>query len=106
VLELQQMARIGNWLTTWERELYEGDYTAGVVVDALERDVVTPALDPETTIRRIKEHDIDEDFEAEWEMRYASASITDHGIESFDETALVEGMRTVMQHHIASYGHK
>jgi hypothetical protein len=106
LLELQQMARIGNWITTWERELYEDDYTAGVVVEALDRGIITREEEPAVAVSKIQDHEIQQEFETEWEMRYAAAAIRDHGIESFDSQQLVEGMRTVMQHHIASYGHK
>jgi hypothetical protein len=45
--DLQKMARIGNWLTTWERELTEGDYSAGVIVQALQEGIAAPdELDP------------------------------------------------------------
>jgi hypothetical protein len=106
LLELQQMARIGNWVTTWERELYEDDYTAGVVVEALERGIVTPGDDPGAAIDAIRDHDIDGQFEAEWKVRYAEVSKQDYDIGSFDADRLVRGMRTVMDHHVASYGHK
>ncbi|OIB55868.1 hypothetical protein [Natrialba sp. SSL1] len=36
----QRMARIGNWLATWRRELVEGDYSSGVVVRAVETGVI------------------------------------------------------------------
>lgn len=106
LLELQSMARIGNWVTTWERELYEDDYTAGVVVDALERGVVTLDDTPGEAVEAIHEHDVDGRFEAEWAARYADVLGADHGIESFDADELVRGMHTVMDHHLASAGHK
>lgn len=106
LLELQGMARIGNWVTTWERELYEDDYTAGVVVEALDRGLVAPDDDPAEAVAAIRDHDIGGQFEAEWTMRYADLSKSDHDIESFDVDDLLRGMRTVMDHHKASYGHK
>ncbi|MBU0546687.1 hypothetical protein KKA72_01190 [Patescibacteria group bacterium] len=33
--EAQKMARVGNWVSTWEREIKEGDITSGVVSYAL-----------------------------------------------------------------------
>ncbi|WP_363464507.1 hypothetical protein [Halogeometricum borinquense] len=106
LLDLQRMARIGNWITTWKRELYEDDYTAGVVIEALERGLITVGDDPERTIARIDESGIVEQFELEWETRYADAMSREYDIKSFDVRRLVDGMRTVMEYHVASYGQK
>ena len=106
LLELQEMARIGNWVTTWERELYEDDFTSGVVVEALERDLVADDDEPGEAVDAIRDRDLHGQFEAEWTIRYGDVSRSDHGIGSFDADALVRGMRTVMDHHLASYGHK
>jgi hypothetical protein len=106
LMDLQKMARIGNWVTTWERELYEDDYTAGVVVEALERDLITTDDDPERAIAAIRENGVVDRFEEEWESRYRDALGERYDIESFDVARLVRGMRTVMEHHVASYGQK
>lgn len=106
LLDLQKMARIGNWVTTWERELFEDDYSAGVVVEALERDIISYEDDPETAIEAIQDNEIQEQFEAEWQSRYYEALSHDYGIESFEVNELIEGMRTVMEHHLASQGQK
>ncbi len=34
------MARIGNWITTWKRELKEGDLSSGVFAYAVSKNVV------------------------------------------------------------------
>ena len=41
VLCLQEMGRIGNWLTTWERELKENDFTSVVIAYSLENKIIT-----------------------------------------------------------------
>jgi hypothetical protein len=106
LLDLQQMARIGNWITTWERELYEGDYTAGVVVKALERGIIAPDEDPDDAIEAIEAHGIAERLDSEWTSRYVDASTSYPNFRSFDVGQLFNGMRTVMDHHVASRGHK
>ncbi len=111
--ELQQMARIGNWITTWERELAEGDVSSGVVVCALRRGVVSteeiagPNETPvEELIDRIKSHGIEAEFVREWEIRNGTVRKRTSEIESVDCAAYVDGIRTVMNHHLASEGNK
>ena len=110
--ELQPMARIGNWLTTWERELREADVSAGVVVDAIERGLVDPETVAEAgdaagdAIETIRNCGIDRRFRREWRARYAEVRNREIEMESVDADRLVEGMRTVMRHHLASYGRK
>lgn len=113
VWEAQEMARIGNWLTTWERELEEGDYTAGTVVYALQHDVVSAdelrdagAEDAAELARRIRRANIEEHFLAEWQRRFESVSRRVPATETVDLEAFVKGMVTVMQYHLASQGRK
>lgn len=37
----QKMARIGNWISTWEREIYEDDFANAVIVLGLRREIIT-----------------------------------------------------------------
>lgn len=110
---LQKMARIGNWLTTWEREIHEGDYTAGIVVYALRNDVITfdelRTSGPERRnelVKRIKDRGIEDRFMNEWHRRYRVITEKDYQADSVDLDAYMEGMETVMEHHLASRGHK
>ena len=110
---LQRMARIGNWLSTWERELAEGDYTAGVVVYALRAGIVSreavTASDPATraaAAARIRDHGVEERFLAAWGRLYRSARAHGPEAETVDLADYVAGMETVMAHHLASRGHK
>lgn len=111
--ELQQMARIGNWLTTWERELAEGDVSSGIVVCALNRGVIRPAeidgADEATVDRlidRIKSHGIESEFTREWEIRCRAVRKRTGELESIDVQAIINGLETVMNHHLASDGCK
>jgi hypothetical protein len=108
--DLQEMARIGNWLTTWERELVEDDYTAGVVVFALEEGIVTPDELGETEVTdivaRIRAHDVEDLFRERWADRYRTVSERQFDADSVDLDALVSGMETVYEYHVASRGLK
>lgn len=113
IWDLQQMARIGNWLTTWEREIDEGDYTAGVIIYALQHGLITREElangGPEAkaaVIDRIKTHHVEKMFLAEWEHLHRKVTARDLETESVDLGAFIEGMEVVMEYHQASKGHK
>ncbi len=111
--DLQQMARIGNWITTWERELVEGDCSSGILVRALQRGVVSSDeiddADVETAdriVERIRSYGIESEFIREWELRNRAVRKRTNEIESVDGDAIVDGLETVMSHHLASDGFK
>lgn len=111
----QRMARIGNWISTWEREIEEGDYTSGVVSRAIEDDVVTPEqLEKsqeseqarEEVIREIKEAEIEEELKQDWLQYRQEAYEEAQEVDSMEIEQYVEGMNEVMKYHLASRGMK
>ncbi len=113
IWDLQPMARIGNWTTTWGRELREGDYTAGPVVYSLQEGIVSmDELDPndEDAIERVAEkidaHEIEDRLLEEWSRRYEAVKERNVQADSVDIDAFVEGMRTVLAHQIGARGKK
>jgi hypothetical protein len=113
IWHLQKMARIGNWLTTWEREIREGDFTAGIVVHALQNRVISfeelegsDARKREELVERIKQRGIEDRFMSEWWRRHRAIREADYRADSVDLSAFVTGMETVMEHHLASQGFK
>ena len=112
----QAMARIGNWVSTWERELSEGDFTSGVLVYAYENDIVSDeeirqlwANPTEEVVAdvsdRIARAGVEEHLLDQWAEYYATIDCAS-GLETVDVDALLTGMETVMRFHIASEGMK
>ena len=110
----QQMARIGNWVSTWERELSEYDYSSGVVIRALERGIVTreellaarddPAL--MTDVRgAIASAGIEDELLQEWVDRYSYLQDAVH-LSSVSVDDYLDGMETVLRFHLGSRGAK
>ncbi|WP_266078173.1 hypothetical protein [Haladaptatus caseinilyticus] len=113
IWELQRMARIGNWTTTWERELGEGDYTAGPVIYSLQEGLISMEdlnPDDENAIKRVTEqirsHGIEDRFISEWEERYEAVKERQERADSVDLDSFVEGMRTVLAYQLAARGKK
>lgn len=107
--DLQELARIGNWLTTWRREVHEGDHTAGIVVEALQEGVITPnelRNAPSEVIGAIVRNGIEQRFRERWEQKYRDVTAQEFEATSVDLDALVDGMETVFEYHQASEGHK
>ncbi|MFC7239859.1 hypothetical protein ACFQS4_16975 [Saliphagus sp. GCM10025317] len=113
----QQMTRIGNWVTTWERELEEGDCSSGVVVSAVERGVVSreqlerlradPATaDRDKIVARIQEANIEDRLLERWSEHYEHVEGYATDVESVDVGALLEGLETVLACHLESRGRK
>ncbi|WP_339103135.1 hypothetical protein [Haloterrigena salinisoli] len=108
----QRMARIGNWIATWQRELAEGDYSAGVVARALESGVVSadelrairssPAdatVDP--IVERIRDAGIETAFVERWRREYERGTDYCGEIESVDARAYLEGFVPIFRSQLA-----
>lgn len=112
----QQMARIGNWMSTWERELREGDVSSGVVIYALEQDIIEHGelkrltnganSSAESVIDRIRAHKLEEYFFERWTHHYEKLESINQRINSFDLTPFIEGTEEVLRFHLASRGLK
>lgn len=112
----QRMVRIGNWVTTWERELHEGDITSGIVVYALDHGVVSAddlrsirdgtGTDIEKIVESIRDSAVEDVFLAQWHEELAVAREFEGQIESVDVKTYLDGIETVMEYHLASRGLK
>lgn len=111
----QQMARIGNWVSTWERELREGDWSSGPIVYALEEGVFTQAelrrsREDEALqadlIERIREQGIEQEFLGRWQRQYHTLQTYDDTLGAVDLEPFIEGTRKVLRYHLASRGLK
>ncbi|MBB6646699.1 hypothetical protein [Halobellus ruber] len=113
----QQMARIGNWLTTWERELREADYSSGVVVRALENGAVRPetlqsmgddpaGASPSEVAARIRETGSERHLLERWMRERGRLREFDELIDSVDIDQYASGLETVLKYHLATRGLK
>lgn len=111
IWDLERMARIGNWVSTWEREVRDGDYSSGILVAALDEGVVTPddladGTDPDDLVERIGAAGIEMRFLDEWDALYERARDRGAAARSVDLEAFTRGMCTVMRYHLATRGYK
>ena len=113
----QQMARIGNWLSTWERELHEGDYSSGIVIYALQHDVISAgdleAISEgdedaiESVVDRIHGNGIEEIFLSRWDAHLDElVAIDEHEVHAMDLGPFIDGLKVVLRYHLASRGLK
>lgn len=106
----QQMARIGNWLSTWKRELKEKDFSSGVFAYAFEHKIITikeiENLSPEEIIDKIENSGMKEYFLNIWEINYKQISTLKGSIKSIDMDAYLKGLKILLKYHLASEGMK
>lgn len=70
---LQRMAKIGNWLSTWERELQEDDITNIIFLYAVERDITDLEelkSNKDAATQKIKRGNLEKILFDEWENAY------------------------------------
>ncbi len=111
VLCLQEMGRIGNWLTTWEREMEEGDYTSAVIPYALEHKITSlkelQGKDKKKVIEKIKASGVEDYFlEKKWEERYKKLDKLSKETKLINNKKILEGARLLIFMHFISRGWK
>lgn len=106
----QRLARIANWVATWEREVETGDLTSAVAVRALTEDVLSheELTDPEiadgTLISRIQQHGIEQSFIDEWDRLYTHLRDQQYAVESLDMHDYIRGMEEIRDLYLANRG--
>jgi hypothetical protein len=106
----QCMGRVGNLVTTWERELADGDYTSGVYAHAMAGGDVTLAMLRNDDRDRIRKGIVDGGHEAyfleRWHehRRYLLSKASQ--IRSFDFGQFINGLERLICIHLGSRGYK
>lgn len=107
--DAEQMARIGNWVTTWEREVHEGDYTSGVIARALRKGITSiEQLEnhPAAAIKVIEDSTIEADFIEEWKELHTKIQAVDNTASSIDLSRVADRMEVVLSFQLAAEGYK
>lgn len=109
-LTAQKMGRIGNMITTWEREIYECDFSSGIFAYGLVHKIFTleelNSCEPVEIIQRIKDAQIEEYFILEWEKKYSKINQLSSSIDSLDIKQLLVGLEKLFRIHLGSRGLK
>jgi len=107
---LQNMAKIGNWVSTWERELMEGDYTSGVIAYVLDNEILSHQdlmdMEPGKAIKLIKDKKIEQEILKKWEQNYHRVKEIGRGIEEIDTQEILDKAEKLLILHLSSRGKK
>jgi hypothetical protein len=104
----QRMGRIGNMLTTWEREVLDRDFTSGVFAHALARGILGP-----TDLRNLPAHEIMSVLETaecqayfirDWKTQRQEMAAKIQNIRSCDLTCYQRGFEELIILHLGSRG--
>jgi hypothetical protein len=110
VLYAQYMGRIGNLVTTWEREIRERDFSSGIFPLALHLGVLTLAdleeCDQEKITRKIRAANLERRFLRRWEELREKIIQIQPRLRSVDLGKLLDGLETLIQLHLGSRGLK
>lgn len=104
----QRMGRIGNMLTTWEREVLDRDFTSGVFAHALARGILAPS-----DLRSLPAHEIMSMLEnakchghfiRDWKAHREQIARKIQEVRSCDLTSYLEGFEQLILLHLGSRG--
>lgn len=111
VWHTERIARICNWIATWERELHEGDCSSGLLAYARDANIVslrelqTLRADPcpanvLPVVGAVKDHDVETVFLQRLEEEFEAVSAAGDVIESIDVDSYLDGFEVVRQYHV------
>ena len=106
----QKMARIGNWVSTWEREIEENDFTSGVFAYALANKVINIEdlkKDNHNIIyTKIKRSLIEKEILNEWEQSYKKVSKLSQEVNSGNFEKFLSGLEKLIVLELSSRKYK
>jgi len=111
VLYSQKMARIGNWISTWEREVFEKDFANGIFAYALDSGLIKARglekIKGHAIIQEIRQSKIEKDLLKEWEDYLGKIEQKKHKFkngELVDQFSL--SLEKLIIFHLSSKGYK
>ena len=110
VWHAQFMGRIGNLITTWERELADGDYSSGIYAHALAAGDLTLEMlkqqNCEAIAAAIRNGGHEEYFLTRWtELHQRLVDLSSY-VHSVDLRRLLKGYERLIRLHLGSRGYK
>lgn len=106
----QRMARIGNWITTWQREIKENDFSSGVFAYAMDVGAITSKdLKKENSInltKTIKKMKLEKALLKEWERYYNEISKISKRTGIINIKDYLARLEKLIILHLISNGHK
>jgi len=110
ILDSQKMARIGNWISTWEREIKENDFTSGVFAYAINEGIFTANdLKKERKseiIKRIKKAKVEKTLLKDWEKYYFKIKKTSKAMQPINIEQFLSSLKKLLIFHLISKGYK
>lgn len=104
----QRMGRIGNMITTWEREVLDRDFTSGVFAHALQRGIVDVSdlrtLPAHEIMSLLEEAACQDHFFKQWQGHRDSMANKIERIRSIDLTPYLTGFEQLIKLHLSSRG--
>ena len=113
----QRLARMSNWLSTWERELEEGDFSSPLFTEAVEKGVVSidefESFDESDStgsatelVAAVRDAGIEQDLEDRWQTQHSRLRSELPEADSVDLESYLDAFDTVYDYHMASKGLK
>ncbi|MCD5396558.1 MAG: hypothetical protein LR000_02755 [Candidatus Pacebacteria bacterium] len=104
----QKMARIGNWISTWEREICENDFTGGIFAYALSENIITikelKKKNKLEIVQKVKKAKIEKKLLIEWEKFFLKIK----AVKGFnaDKKDFLKSLKKLLIFHLISKGLK
>ena len=104
----QRMGRIGNMITTWEREVLDRDFTSGIFAFAVHRGFLSAAdlrnLPAHEIMTLLEENDCQEHFINEWKYHRDQMLRKLSRVRSIDMMPYLSGVEELFKTHLGSRG--
>ena len=105
------MARVGNWVSTWEREIKEKDFTSGIFAYAIEKKIITPedfyqSEKLSLIINKIKDFNINKFLFIEWEKSYKKIEDLGRSADLNNIEIFLKRLEKLLFLHLSSQGYK
>lgn len=107
---IQKMLRIGNWVSTWEREANENDFTSGVFAYSLSKNIIDlnelNVTNKQELIKKIKNAKVERKLLDSWNKSYKTTAKLVEKSEMKNFETLLNGLENLLKLELVSKGRK